>query len=246
MNAFPQFNFDNRKTAVVARVGSHNYGLNNERSDEDYKVFVFPTFDDLYSAQMFTTPGKQSAEMDFTAHDVRKLVEMVFKANLNFIEVLFSNKREVSPNLEQLFDMRNLLAVMNLPALYNATMGMHFEKMAGLYKGTATTAADVERFGFDPKQAHHAMRCLFFLERFMDTRDFGRSIWFADNDPMHKTLMDLKAGAVPLGDFRGMVDEWHTAHKTEAKAFFSSFSPNMEVKAWADEFIKNVVHEMMM
>jgi len=29
-------------------VGSHNYNLNNENSDKDYKIFVCPTFEDLY------------------------------------------------------------------------------------------------------------------------------------------------------------------------------------------------------
>ena len=38
----------NRKFAFKSLVGSHNYNLNIETSDKDYKVFVFPTFDDLY------------------------------------------------------------------------------------------------------------------------------------------------------------------------------------------------------
>ena len=48
------FNFGERKVVFKALVGSHNYNLNDETSDKDYKYFVLPTFDDLYTGKMFS------------------------------------------------------------------------------------------------------------------------------------------------------------------------------------------------
>ena len=40
--------YADRQWLIKALVGSHNYNLNTETSDKDYKVFVLPTFNELY------------------------------------------------------------------------------------------------------------------------------------------------------------------------------------------------------
>ena len=45
---------NNRVPVLKALVGSHNYNLNTPESDKDYKLFVLPTFDDLYSREDYT------------------------------------------------------------------------------------------------------------------------------------------------------------------------------------------------
>ena len=37
-------------------VGSHNYNLNTEESDKDWKVFLYPSFDNLYNNTYNTRP----------------------------------------------------------------------------------------------------------------------------------------------------------------------------------------------
>ena len=37
--------------------GSHNYNMNTPESDKDYKIFVLPTFDDLYHGKEFSNVG---------------------------------------------------------------------------------------------------------------------------------------------------------------------------------------------
>lgn len=44
---------DHRIVVLKALVGSHNYNLNTESSDKDYKYFVLPTLDDLYNGTIF-------------------------------------------------------------------------------------------------------------------------------------------------------------------------------------------------
>lgn len=61
---------------MKAIVGSHNYNLNTDTSDKDYKYFVLPTFDELYCGKFFSR-AKQ-LEQDFKSQ----------KPNENLLNVL--------------------------------------------------------------------------------------------------------------------------------------------------------------
>ena len=85
---------NNRVPVLKALVGSHNYSLNTPESDKDYKLFVLPTFDDLYSREDYTA-NINSEEEDIVVYDIRKLSSLFFKANVNYIEVLYSKELEI-------------------------------------------------------------------------------------------------------------------------------------------------------
>ena len=85
---------NNRVSVLKALVGSHNYSLNTPESDKDYKLFVLPTFDDLYSREDYTV-NINSKEEDIVVYDIRKLSSLFFKANVNYIEVLYSKELEI-------------------------------------------------------------------------------------------------------------------------------------------------------
>lgn len=176
-----------RKEIFRAIVGSHNYNLNDESSDKDYKVFVSPTFDDLYFGDMYHN-SVITETVDYDYHDIRKLPELFWKANVNFLEVLFSEQIEISDDnkadtkaiLRAIFTWaRNDLAKMNLPYLYKSCIGMHITKKKQIDKGTSGTQYLVEQFGYDTKQAMHSVRILDFLKRFADSEfnDFKSAIY---------------------------------------------------------------------
>ena len=52
-NTLKLYNLEH-KELLTCLVGSYNYNLNDKNSDKDYKVFVSPTFDDLYSGNQYT------------------------------------------------------------------------------------------------------------------------------------------------------------------------------------------------
>ena len=83
--------FEGRPTVFKALVGSHNYNLNDEQSDKDYKYFVMPTFDDMYAGKMFSTSKVGQVE-DYDVHDIRKCIHLWWQANINFIEVLYTSE----------------------------------------------------------------------------------------------------------------------------------------------------------
>ena len=53
---------NNRVSVLKALVGSHNYNLNTPESDKDYKLFVLPTYDDLYERKDYSVSVESSKE----------------------------------------------------------------------------------------------------------------------------------------------------------------------------------------
>ncbi len=63
---------EGRPVVLEALSGSHNYNLNTPTSDRDYKVFVAPTFSDLYRGSTIHREWI-GIERDVLVHDVRKI-----------------------------------------------------------------------------------------------------------------------------------------------------------------------------
>lgn len=202
-----------RLLAFKARVGSWEYNLQTETSDEDFKEFILPTFDDLYYGKMYSNQVIGEKE-DVDTHDIRKLPELFVKANLNFLEVLYSTKIEINPLFEEeineIFAMRDDIVTMNLPQLYKSCRGMHKNKMSLLEKGTEGTMHLVEEFGYDTKQAQHAFRCENFLVRFANLgfKNFEDAIRYGG---LAKDLMtNIRSGEFTLERFRSHMHYYDT------------------------------------
>lgn len=209
--------FGGRREIFRALVGSHNYNLNTPESDKDYKVFMIPTFDDLYTGNQFSKAyiGKES---DYDCHDIRKVSSLWWKANVNFLEVLFSSDIEISyplldgrsyALLSKIFSMKSDIAKMNLPYLYDACVGMHLNKKKLINKGTEGTQHLVDKFGMDTKQCMHSIRILDFLKRFADNdfTDFKKAIWYGNNDGNREYLLDIKNGIFTKEEYYEIAEE---------------------------------------
>jgi predicted nucleotidyltransferase len=229
-----------RKVAIKALVGSDNYNLSTANSDRDYKFFVFPTFDDLYTGKMFST-SSQSERVDYDVHDIRQFANLLWKANLNFVEVLFSRELIFVPSLRPVFESRYKYATMNLFAFYNATYGMHLMKMKDLHKGTAKTEALVEKFGYDTKQACHALRCLYVLDRLASGMNMSEALWFETDSASQYNLLHLKAGDFTEDIFMLMVKAWHNDHHSHVKEWFASRKTNEGAKEILDAVVRDEI-----
>lgn len=235
--------FEGRKVVLKALVGSHASNLNTPASDMDWKYFVTPTFDDLYNGTMFAS-AQVTDTVDFDCHDVRKLGELLWKSNLNFTVVLFSPQVE-HVGMDWLFANADLYAEMNLPYFFNGAMGMHREKMATLLKGTGNTQILIEKFGYDTKQAMHALRCLYIVDRMLVGLTMREAMWFENGSASRNRLLKVKRGDVPLADFKDMVQGWHDYNFDDCKAFFMDKKPDYEAKARLDAHIKEMVRANM-
>lgn len=240
------FETGGRRLAFSALFGSHNYNLNTEKSDKDYKVFVLPTFDDLYSGNKFSTSVVTSS-FDYDVHDIRKLSELFWKANINFLEVLFSKELVFNgyfkKELSFLYKNREEIARMNLPYLYDACVGMYFQKRERMYgKGTESTKELVEKYKYECKEASHAYRVLNFLERYYENNftSFQKAIYYEENDVERKRIVNIKNGVFILEQVEDALD-FKIENLGYFKDCYKSKRLNVELKDAIDIVVKNVV-----
>lgn len=123
-----------RRVLFLCQVGSVNYNLQHEGSDEDYGAFLLPTLEDLYRrrdlADHFTFE-----EADVKAFFVTHLSNQLEKSNPNFLQLLFSkNLLYVHPDFLWLLDERDKFVMANLPRLYFSYKGMFFEAQGRFHK----------------------------------------------------------------------------------------------------------------
>jgi predicted nucleotidyltransferase len=246
-----------RKILIKALVGSHNYNLNDESSDKDYKLFVAPTFDDLYNNKMFSN-SQIGKEVDYDIHDIRKIPELWWKTNINFVEVLFSNEiefinpddvntiyedvkiRKINALLNKMFFMKDEIMTMNLPYFFNACKGMYFNKMSMLEKGTEGTKHLVEKYGYDTKQALHSLRVMDCIIRFADNgfKDFKSAIIY--DKERRESLLDIKNGTFNIAEFGVIASNMYNHFMTYEELYKAQpTKPNIKVEI--DNIIKEIV-----
>lgn len=235
----------NREVILKALVGSHNYNLNGFDSDKDYKVFVLPLFDDLYDGKMYSkqTIG-ENEDLDF--HDIRKLPNLFYKSNINFLEVLFSNeiiihKGILGDSMRKVINMKDEIAKINLPYLYNACVGMHHNKMSSLLKGTEGTKHLVEMHGFDTKQALHSYRIIDFLVRYESNNftDFKRAITYSGED--REFMFHIKNGYLDVDTFQNFISFYLEAKVLPLKEKYLLYKANKELKEEIHTIIKDII-----
>ncbi|WP_052144681.1 DNA polymerase beta superfamily protein [Halalkalibacter okhensis] len=236
-----------RIIALKALVGSENYNLSTSESDKDFKVFVIPTFDDLYNNKLFTS-SKVGEQVDEEYHDIRKVMNLWWKSNVNFLEVLFSvdfnvNDQDwIKGKIDRLFLMKNEIVRMNLPYLYKACMGMYRSKSKDIEIGNRNTKQLVQQFGYDSKSAMHAYRILDFIERFADQHfsNFKNAIQY--NDSEREFMLSIKYGGFSKGQFIERLDEKFATFKKLEHVYLSQ-QVRKEVKGEVEKIIYQLVQD---
>lgn len=181
------------KIALKALIGSHNYNLATESSDMDYKVFYVPSFDILYSGKIESKSVKEDGN-DVEYHDIRRLPEFLKKANINFVEVLFSKEIEAFPYLQGIiFSLREDLARMNLPYLYKSSIGTATSRFNDYKK--LKDKGEIDKAN---KQLANATRMLDFICRYgsNECQYFGEAIYYGIKDSNREYLLNIKSGII--------------------------------------------------
>lgn len=88
--------------------GSQNYGVDLETSDVDTKVIYIPSYDELCFQEkrasrehiIKTKDGEEKCEVK----DIREMVKMFKKQNINFVEILFTQYYIINPNYESIWN----------------------------------------------------------------------------------------------------------------------------------------------
>jgi predicted nucleotidyltransferase len=236
-----------RKVAFEVVVGSENYNLKFnsnlegvESSDKDVKRLEYPTFDDLYLGKEFLkSKSSVSQELDVETHDVRKLSHLLKKSNINFIEMLYSVEATSYDSLYYtLIRIREEVARMNLPYLYEACMGMFHRKKGAFERDFNTPQAY--------KNGMTMYRLLDFLERYYkaDFTDFASAMRYEDNDPMRHFLLSMRAGEYSSEQLSELVEDKRKSTEY-LKEIYRSQSVNETTKLKIDEIVRTHVKRVL-
>ena len=245
-------NFGGRLPVLKALVGSHNYNLNTPESDKDYKLFVLPTFDDLYSQKDYASNITSDVE-DVATYDIRKLSSLFYKANVNYLEVLYSKELEILlsedhpsyNDIKSIINHREPICKMNMPYLFHACKGMYFNKR----KMMMNNGKDhVESLGYAPKHAMGAYRIMDFLERYKNfieiqaDHPFQLAInYFYDKDK--DELLNIRKGVYSLEQIEAILESKYNRTLAICEEFYTSKEPNDALLNWLTNKLKKILKD---
>lgn len=183
-----------RKVVFIAKVGSVNCNLNDELSDADYKVYVLPSEEDLYTGSRFV--AQVTGEVDYSVNDIRELEKHLVTSPVNHIEILYSvDATSLAPEVDALLELREELARMNLPALFDSAVGRYKNGLGSMKRGTGATAELVEKHGYCTKSFLLAYRSLDFLIGYHENGFSSYEQAFRYSDERRSEMLRLKYGS---------------------------------------------------
>lgn len=176
-----------RDLAFSVLTGSHNYNLNTENSDKDYKVFVYPRYEDFYFGfKQNKTVISETRDKEYK--DIRLLQAFFSSGNFNCFELLFSQEVENNSNelYKDLVANRDEIIHSHLHDMFVSTFGMiHL-----VLKNQKINQTDK----YNSKKLSHALRYYDMLEKYFnnDFSNFSDVIYYKNDDPMRSMLISLK------------------------------------------------------
>lgn len=189
--------------------GSQNYNLAYEDSDIDTKAIVLPCLYNVIMAEKpisYTHVNPDNSHID--VKDIRLMHQCFVKQNINFLEILFTRYYYLNPKYADLYKTLVLskaeeIAHADNYAAVNCIAGMIYEKRKALQHPYPTLIEKINKFGYDPKQLHHILRCEEFLNRYITGEPFADCLI-----PKYdiEYLIDVKRGIIPVEEAVSMAN----------------------------------------
>lgn len=170
--------FPEDRIVCLALAGSQNYGLDMEGSDVDTKLIVAPSFYDVaMNREPVSTTHVRANNEHIGFKDVRLYIQTFRKANINFVEVLFSPYTIINPlyadEWNKLVKDREAIARHNLPQAIHAMRGTIHTKYKQVTSTSDTRAAAIEKFGYSPKELYQLKRTEEFITRYINGEPYA-------------------------------------------------------------------------
>lgn len=189
---------------VCAANGSMNYNLWDEESDVDTKLLMIPTAYDLFLDKKHLNKVEIMDNGEHcTVKDFRDYFKIIYKANINFLEILCTEYYVVNPQYkiywEYLRKHCDDIANLNPQKLIFSSLGMAMEKAKKICHDSPANHELIEKYGYVAKELQHIMRLYLFVKRYLvDGAPFSQAIWVDGYDSFGKEsmyrdeMMDIK------------------------------------------------------
>ena len=106
--------------------GSQNYGVATENSDWDTKAIIVPDWQNLVLRPPVSMEIHLANEEHCEVKDIREIVNMFKKQNINFVEILFTEYKWINPLYQYLKDFCDLHVILHL-GRYLLTLCLSFD-----------------------------------------------------------------------------------------------------------------------
>lgn len=160
--------------------GSGNYGLDYEGSDVDTKCVIAPSLQDLAKGTKMSVTRIRNNDEHIDIKDIRLMMEVFRKCNLNFLEILYSNYYILNPMYEELWGKilakRDEIIANGGDALVKSMVGIAREKYHALEHRYPSRIEWLDKYGYDPKQLHHLFRIEEFMQRWQRGESFAECL----------------------------------------------------------------------
>lgn len=195
----------------ISLQGSQNYNTDHEGSDVDSKAELIPTLKSLILGTDVSKEVSLANNEKVSMKTSMEFVNLFFRGNVNNLEMLYTEYKiddHLSFIQQQVVPLRTEIVNSVKKTILHAACGMIIQKQKSLYKGTETTRAFVEEFGYDPKDASHILRLHDLVTDLCDGIEFGKALRVR---PSTKILMTQIKTGIHVDDINEMTHEWSLA-----------------------------------
>lgn len=190
----------NLNIAFVCFYGSRNYNIHSDKSDYDFFIVYYPSFDNFYDSkfQRFSVIKK---DYDYFITPIHEYVRHAMKGNIKFIEpimcgsIFFIKSSEagfsaIKVKHNTLVDKLGRFISVNYKKNFNAMLGIVNNKRLNVFKGlyTSNTLKYKTTHGYDIKEAINSLRILFLLENYI--KSSGQFSFVVKDNPLYKKFED--------------------------------------------------------
>lgn len=234
---------DGRQVILEVQAGSHLYGTNVPESDVDLRGVVLPKVEEIIGLARFDQAEKHGDE-DTVYYSLPRYIQLLLKGNPNVHEWMWARHyTESTPTGELLVQNRQRfvskkLGLAALGYLNGMTKKMHF---GGPTRDLgAKRKAIVERFGYDTKNASHAVRLAREIQGL-----FEQGILNVWRNHDCDELISIRNGALTLEKAEALIAD-ETRRAEEALEINRAGLPEKPDLAWANEFLMEVQREIVL
>ena len=233
------------KRALKILYGSQNYMLDTDGSDEDYKLILLPSFDDMYYKRDLNSPDNLPQFLrdgHYSCMDIRQWHELLKRGNINALEYLFST------SIENYIRTDSMAAYINtMRALFKAGyLASVWDRFYASVEGVALNA--IKRNGVNAKTISRALYYYNFAE-YMIADNFQVDFKTWRNPIVCNCAKRLRNGEIMFKIEENQEENWKVAFENlkersslELKKVLNEQSRDYtQLIEFADELLKDLI-----
>ena len=178
--------------------GSQNYDLDTPSSDVDTKAIYIPSFEEA----VFNQPISKELHLPNGEHcevkDIREFVKNLYKQNINFVEVLFTDYFVLNEKFKDIWE-ETFMQYKEDIARYDMNKAIH-----SMSHQASHTLQQAENGANPCKKLANVARLIYFLQRYLKGEDYLDCLRPAGTD--HDRIFNLKTQPKNIASYETTIE----------------------------------------